>query len=85
MQTRNVDFGEVYSPALEYSTLQILLSLFAQHGWERHSLEIETGFLYASLDQKLYAAQLDGFVLARKKNHVFILLKDLYGFKETFC
>lgn len=52
-----VDFDEVFTPR------RLILALTAQHGQEVHYLGVKTTFLNGNLQEKIYVAQLESFII----------------------
>lgn len=80
-QMKGVDYSEVFSSVSKYSTVRLILALIAKNKWKRMSLDSNTSFRNASLDQKLYARQTGGFENLGQEGQVHLPLKALYGLK----
>ena len=50
---------------------------------ELRQLDVKTTFLHRDLEEKIYMAQLEGFVEAGKEDFVCKLIKSLYGLKQS--
>jgi len=82
-QREGIDYNEIFSPVVKYSSIQILLALVAQYKLELDQLNVKTAFLHTDLEEKIYMSQLTGFKTARKENMVCKLKKLLYGLKQS--
>ena len=82
-QMEGVDYNEVFSPVVKYSSIRILLALVAQLDLELAQMDVKTPFLYGDLDEKIYTYQPDGFKVAGKEKMICRLEKLLYGLKQS--
>ena len=82
-QTRGVDYEEVFSPVIRFSTLRTLLALANANNWEVHQMDVATAFLNAELDCDVFMEQPKGFVDAKNRDFVCKLKKGLYGLKQS--
>lgn len=44
------------SPVSKYSMVRLVVALMASNGWTRISLDVETAFLNACLEQEVYVS-----------------------------
>ena len=82
-QTERVDYNEVFSPVVKYSSIRILLALVAQLDLELVRMDVKTAFLHGDLDEEIYMNQPDGFKVVGKEKMVCKLEKSLYGLKQS--
>ncbi|KAG8479623.1 hypothetical protein CXB51_029456 [Gossypium anomalum] len=82
-QKEGIDYNEVFSPVVKYSSIQILLALVAQYDLELVQLDVKIAFLHGDLEEEIYRTQPDGFKVAGKENQVFKRTKWLYGLKQS--
>ncbi|KAK9200159.1 hypothetical protein WN944_015355 [Citrus x changshan-huyou] len=61
-QRKGVDFNEVFSPVVKYSSIRLLLALSAFHDLELEQMDVKTAFLHGSLDEEIFMAQPEGFI-----------------------
>ena len=52
-QREGVDFNEVFSPVVKYSSIRLLLALSAYHDLELEQMDVKTTFLHGSLDEEI--------------------------------
>lgn len=83
MQIEDVDFSDVFSPLVGYSTVRLNLALIDKNRGSRTSLDIKTASQNAPLDQKLYIVQPEGFEMRGRDSHVYMLLKAFYGLRQA--
>ncbi|KAH9781841.1 hypothetical protein KPL71_008631 [Citrus sinensis] len=82
-QREGVDFNEVFSPIVKYSSIRLLLALSAYHDLELEQMDVKTAFLHGSLDEEIFMAQPEGFIEKGSEDKVCLLKKSLYGLKQS--
>ena len=60
-QKEGEDFSDTYSPVVQLTIIQVLLSLAASYGLIVHQMDVKTAFLNGELEE-IYMDQPDGFV-----------------------
>jgi hypothetical protein len=80
-QKEGKDFFDTYSPVAKLTTIRVLLSLAASHGLLIHQMNVKTTFLNRELEEEIYIAQHDGFVVKGQEDKVCKFVKSLYGLK----
>ena len=83
VQTKGVDYNEVFSPVVKYSAIKILLALVTQLNLELIQMDVKIAFLHRDLEEKIYMNQPDEFKVAGKEKMVCRLEKSLYGLKQS--
>ena len=78
VQRQGVDFEEVFAPVTRLDTIRLILSLATQHGWEVHDLDVKSAFLNGQLQEEVYVAQPEGFIIKVEEHKVYKLSKALY-------
>ncbi|KAL0412930.1 UNVERIFIED_CONTAM: Retrovirus-related Pol polyprotein from transposon TNT 1-94 [Sesamum radiatum] len=81
-QKEGIDFTEIFSPVVKYTTVRIILALTAHFNWELKQMDVKTAFLHGDLDETIYMSQPDGFLSDKHPDHVCLLKKSLYGLKQ---
>ena len=66
-QREGIDYNEVFSPIIKYSSIQILLALVAQYELELDHLDVKIAFLHGELEEEIYMSQPMGFKLQERK------------------
>ena len=80
-QTYGVDYAETFSPIAKISSVQILISLAANLGWQLFQLDVKNAFLNDDLKEEVYMEQPPGFVAQGESRKVCRLHKAIYGLK----
>ena len=82
-QVYGIDFEETFSPVARFETVRILLALAALEDWDIESLDVKTAYLYGDLDEEIYMDQPEGYIKKGQERKVCLLLKSLYGLKQS--
>ena len=80
-QKRDVDFGELFSPVVNHSTLRAMLAVATLQDYELDHMDAVTAFLNASIDEDIYMHIPDGF--DPKPGYVLKVQKSLYGLRQA--
>jgi hypothetical protein len=59
------------------------LALAAHEDLEIHHMDVNTAFLYGTLDEEIYMKQPQGFADPNHPEHVCLLKKSIYGLKQA--
>lgn len=78
-QKYGIDYDEVFSPVPYQEAVKAALVETATMNLDIMQLDIQTAFLYADLDKKIYMKQIEGFICPGKEDHVCLQKKSLYG------
>lgn len=79
-QRKGVDYHETFSPVIKYNSIRYLLSLAVQRNLNITHLDVETAYLNAELDEKIYIKVPEIF---QKGNNGKILKRAIYGLKQS--
>ncbi|KAL2230353.1 UNVERIFIED_CONTAM: Retrovirus-related Pol polyprotein from transposon TNT 1-94 [Sesamum indicum] len=82
-QKESIDYNEIFSPVVKYTTVRVILALTAYYDWELKQMDVKIAFLHGDLDENIYMTQPFGFSDRSKPNHVCLLKKSLYGLKQS--
>ena len=84
-QKPGIDYLETFAPVAKIESIRLLLAISAVLDWEVHVIDIDSAFLNSDLppDQAVYLAQPPGHVVKGKEDYVWLLLKGLYGLKQS--
>lgn len=85
MQREGVDFTETLAPVVRYDSLRVLLSVVAAKNLELPQFDVQTAFLYGTLDEEIFMELPDGLPVNEgdRKNKVCRLEKSLYDLKQS--
>jgi hypothetical protein len=84
-QRPGIDYLETFAPVAKIESIRLLLAIAATLDWEVHIIDVDSAFLNSELppDQEVFLEQPPGYVVEGKEDHVWLLLKGLYGLKQS--
>ncbi|KAL9261973.1 Retrovirus-related Pol polyprotein from transposon TNT 1-94-like protein [Drosera capensis] len=82
-QKKGIEYNEIFSPVVKYSSIRVLLALVALYNLELEQLDVKTAFLHGELEETIYMSQPEGFAVEGKEDHVCKLKRSLYGLKQS--
>ena len=82
-QAKGIDYQEVFSPAVQSTSIRSLLALANTLDWEIHQMDVKTAFLQGDLTEEIYMEQPEGYRSEEHPDYVFRLKKSLYGLKQS--
>jgi hypothetical protein len=83
-QCPRLDYNETFLPVARYKTIHILLATSVlENQWDIQALDVKTTFLYGDLDEDIYMAQPEGFIVKGQESKVYRLKKAIYGLKQA--
>jgi hypothetical protein len=79
-----IDYNDTTAPTMRMETFRIVAHIAAVHGWELHQVDIKTAFLRGVLEpgEEVYMKQPKGFETKGKEDHIWELVKGLYGLPQ---
>ena len=72
-----------HAPVAKHYSLRLIMAIVAAKDLEIIQLDVKTAFLYGDLQEEIYMAQPEGFVIPGKEEAVCRLIKSLYGLKQA--
>ncbi|KAL2243544.1 UNVERIFIED_CONTAM: Retrovirus-related Pol polyprotein from transposon TNT 1-94 [Sesamum indicum] len=57
-QKEGIDYTEIFSPVVKFTTVRIMLALVAHYDWELKQMDVKTAFLHGNLDEQIYVSTL---------------------------
>ena len=60
-QREGIDYNEIFSPVIKYTTICVMLALAAHNDWEIEQMDMKTAFLHGDLEETIYMKQPEGF------------------------
>jgi hypothetical protein len=82
-QVEGIDFNELFSPAVRFESVQLILALSALEDYYCVGVDVCNAYLYGKLDEKIYMRQPKGFKARGQENKVIRLQHALYGLKQA--
>ena len=76
-----MNFNEVFSPVVKYSSIRVLLAITAFKDLELDQMDVKTAFLHGSLEEEILMDQPEGFIEEGTQDMVCLLKRSLYGLK----
>lgn len=83
VQQQGIDYDEVFALVARLDTVHLILSIAANRGWQVHHLDVKLAFLHGELEEEVYVAQPEGFIVKNKEHLVLKLNKALYGLRQA--
>lgn len=82
-QRAGIDFNQTFSPVVKPGTIRTVLHLAAARRWPVHQFDVKNAFLHGDLAERVYCHQPAGFIDTAHPDHICLLIKFLYGLKQT--
>lgn len=82
-QIIGINYSYNFSPVASHDTIQLLLFIVAQKGWQGFHMDIKTTFLNGFLQDGIYVEQPKGFSIKGKQDRVYLLKKAFYDVKQA--
>lgn len=82
LQRHGIDFDDTYAPVARLTTLRVLLSLAATHGWLVTHMDVVAAFLNPKIDRETYIMLPHG-TPGGLANRIAKLQKALYGLRQS--
>lgn len=80
-QRKGVDYQDVYSPVVRYTSIRYLFALAAQQDLQIDQMDAVSAFLQGNIDTDIYMQQPEMYITGSEK--VCHLKKSLYGLKQA--
>ena len=82
-QKYGIDYDEIFSPVVRFSSIRFLLAFAVQHDLLIHQMDVKTAFLNGKLNEEIYMQQPEGYVKPGEEHLVCKIEKSLYGLKQS--
>ena len=82
-QVFGIDYTDTYSPVAKFVSIRILLAISVQLGLIIHTMDVDTAFLNATLEEDIWVQIPPGTNLPDGDDGIYKLLKSLYGLKQA--
>jgi hypothetical protein len=80
-QVEGLDFGETYAPVARLESIRIFFAYATHHGFKLYQMYVKSAFLNGPIKEEVYVEQPPDFEDSEYPNHVYKLLKAIYGLK----
>ncbi|CEG49956.1 retrotransposon ty1-copia subclass [Plasmopara halstedii] len=78
-----VDYNETFAPVVKHTSIRTLFALAAEKDLEIYQFDVNTAFLYGTIDTDIFMEQPDGYISEKYPDHVCKLKRSLYGTKQA--
>ena len=83
-QREGKDFTDTYASVMSTRTFRMLLQIYNSEATNKmHHWDVSTAFVHAPLNEKVFMKQASGHEIPGKEDHVYLLVKALYGTKQA--
>jgi len=82
-QVHGIDYDETFSPVAMLKSIRIILAIASYYDYEIWQMDVKTAFLNGNLEEEVYMIQPEGFVDPKSPKKVCLLLKAIYGLKQS--
>ena len=82
-QHAGIDYDETYAPVAKWNTLRATTAIAAHRGWPILHMDVKTTYLNSLLKHRVYMVQPPGFEIKGKEDYVLLLLRAIYGLKQS--
>ena len=81
-QQEYIDFNEIFSPIVKFTTIRSVLSIVAAEDLNLEQLNVKTVFLYDDLEEDIYTLQPQGYIMPEEQL-VCKIKKSVYDLKKA--
>jgi hypothetical protein len=78
-QVKGVDYQESFAPVVRYDSLRVIIAIAAARDLELIQLDVTTAFLNGLIDEVVFIAQPEGYIVPGRESEVCRLKKGIYG------
>lgn len=82
-QIPGVDYGATFAPVLKTASVRLISALACKHDWELDSFDAKRAFLWGVLKEEIFMRQPKGFESGDWKVLVWLMLRTIYGLKQS--
>ena len=82
-QVHGIDYEETFSPVIKHDSVRVLFAIASVLRMHMRQFDIGTAYLNSDLTTRIYMHQPEGFINSKHPSHVCLLLKSLYGLKQS--
>jgi hypothetical protein len=78
-QVKGIDYQDSFAPVVRYDSLRVIISIAAHRDLELIQLDVTAAFLNGVIEELVYIAQPEGYVVTGRESEVCRLNKGIYG------
>lgn len=82
-QMPGIDYDEIFSPVARLETIRVVLALAAHAGWNVFHFDVKSAFLNGDIQEEVFVAQPERYIIEGEEHRVYKLKKALYGLKQA--
>ncbi|GKD27892.1 putative ribonuclease H-like domain-containing protein [Tanacetum coccineum] len=82
-QEEGIDYDEVFDPVARIEAIRIFLAFASYMGFVVYQMDVESAFLYGTIDEEVYVTQPPGFIDPKYPKKVYKVVKALYGLHQA--
>ena len=82
-QVHGIDYEETFNPVIKHDSVRVLFAIASVLRMHMRQFDIGTAYLNSDLTTRIYMHQPEGFINPKNPSHVCLLLKSLYGLKQS--
>jgi hypothetical protein len=82
-QIEGIDYDETFAPVARYTSIQSIMAIAAEMGWNIHQMDVKTAFLNGFIEEEVYIEQPQRFKVLGRESNMCLLKKELYGLKQA--
>lgn len=79
-----IDYTKTSSHVIKNDSIRVLFAIVAVIRMHMHQLDIRTTYLNNDVTTYIYMHQPEGFIDPKNPSYVYLLLKSLYGLKQSW-
>nr|GFB20212.1 hypothetical protein [Tanacetum cinerariifolium] len=84
-QEEGVDYDEVFPPVVRIEAIRLFLAYASFMGFTVYQMDVNSAFLYGTIDEEVYVMQPPGFQDPAFPAKVYKVEKAMYGFDPYIC
>jgi hypothetical protein len=82
-QIPGVDYGATFAPVLKTASVRLISAIACKNNWDLDSFDVKCVFLWGILKEEIYMRQPKGFEEGDWKLLVWLMLRTIYGLKQS--
>ncbi|GJR22397.1 putative ribonuclease H-like domain-containing protein [Tanacetum coccineum] len=82
-QEERIDYDEVFAPVARIEAIKIFLAFASYMGFIVYQMDVNSAFLYGTIDEEVYVSQPSGFIDPKFRKKVYKVVKALYGLHQA--